>query len=58
MRFLASHFHNGSWYALQINADSLSDAQEICRRHSLRLDGEHKFTLRWPFGLIARKFFR
>ncbi len=58
MIFLASHYYNENWYSLKINADSWDDANEICKRHYLRLDGEHKFTLRWPLGFIAQMFVR
>jgi hypothetical protein len=58
MKFLARHYYKGAWYSLNFQADSWADAEEVCSRHSLTLDGEHKFTLVWPFTILARMILR
>lgn len=55
MSFLARYYHKGDWYGLKLKADNWGDAKDICKQHSLVLEGEHKFTLCWPFGLILEK---
>lgn len=48
IKFLASYFHRGSWWGVEIYALDWDDAEAICRKLSLRLDGEHKLTI--PVG--------
>lgn len=45
IKFLASYFHNGSWWGVEIYAVDWDDAETICRKLNLRLDGEHKFSV-------------
>jgi len=54
-KYLTRYFHKGHWYSITINANGWDDAEEICRRHVLKLDGEHMFTLRWPFGWLLSR---
>jgi hypothetical protein len=44
-KFLASYFHRGSWWCVEIFAVDWEDAETICRKLSLRLDGELKATV-------------
>ena len=53
MKFLVRYFNRGDWYSTKINAENWDDAEDICRRHSLQLDGEYKFTLYGIFGQIV-----
>lgn len=58
-RFLARYFHNGEWYGVDIYASSFSEAEIICKAHSLHLDGEHVVTISsvtgaWLPNLIIR----
>lgn len=47
-KFLASYFHRGSWWAVEFYAVDWDDAETICRKLSLRLDGEYKGAIRLP----------
>lgn len=44
-KFLASYYHRDSWWAVEIYAVDWDDAETICRKLSLRLDGEYKFSI-------------
>lgn len=44
-KFLASYYHNGSWWNLSFYATDWDDAETICRKLNLRLDGEHMMTI-------------
>lgn len=44
-KFLASYYHDGSWWCLDFYAAGFDDAETICRAHNLRLDGEHVITI-------------
>lgn len=50
-RFLAKYFHDGSWWALDIYAVDSADAEAICRKLNLQLEGEHVATIRVPSGM-------
>jgi hypothetical protein len=39
-KFLASYYHDGSWWTLEFFAADMADAEVICKAHSLQLDGE------------------
>lgn len=54
--YAARYYYNESWYGIKIHAKNWSDAEDICKRHNLQLDGEIKFTLPWPLGWIASLF--
>jgi hypothetical protein len=56
-KFLARYYHKGDWWCISFYAEDFSDAEDICRRHSLTLDGQHMFTLKWPWGRIAQFIF-
>ena len=58
-RFLASYYHDGSWWVVDIYAADFDDAEVICKAHNLRLDGEHVMTIpavggSWLANLIIR----
>lgn len=58
-RFLAEYFHDDAWWSVDIYAYGFSDAEIRCRKLSLRLLGEHQFTIpatggRWIPNLIIR----
>lgn len=44
-KFLASYYHNGSWWNLTFYAIDWEDADVITKKLNLRLDGEHMMTL-------------
>lgn len=44
-RFLAEYFHDGAWWGIDIYAYDFDDAETRCRKHSLKLLGEHKATI-------------
>lgn len=44
-KFLASYYHNGSWWNLSFHAIDWEDAETICRKLNLRLDGEHMMSI-------------
>jgi hypothetical protein len=52
-RFLVRYYNKGEWYGTSVYAEDVEDASQICKRHGLQLDGEHKFTICWPFGWIV-----
>lgn len=47
-KFLARYFHRGSWWVVEIYAVDWDDAETICRKLSLRLDGECKMKISIP----------
>lgn len=44
-KFLASYYHDGSWWCVDFYAADFDDAETICKAHNLRLDGEHVMTI-------------
>ena len=59
MKFCMRYYHNGYWYGGYIYADTFEDAQEICSKHSLQLDGLFitEFNNNW-FGRFRIRFLR
>ena len=58
-KFLASYYHDGSWWGIHFFAEDFDDAETICKAHNLRLDGEHIVTIpastgAWFPNLIIR----
>jgi len=44
-KFLASYYHDDSWWSIEFFAADSADAETICKAHNLRLDGEHVATI-------------
>lgn len=44
-KFLAQYFHDGSWWSVDIYAIDFADAEAICKKLNLQLDGEHIMTI-------------
>jgi hypothetical protein len=58
-KFLATYYHRGARFGLEFYAADFADAEEICKAHSLALDGEHVMTIptvsgTWFPNLIIR----
>lgn len=45
-KYLVRYYNKGEWYATYINADSWDEADNICRRHNLQLEGLYQFTVK------------
>lgn len=60
-QYCVSYYHNGSWWGLRLYAVDWADAEAICSKLSMRLDGEFVCEIperfvRWPWlaNLICR----
>lgn len=42
---MAKYYHDGSWWCVDIYANDFSDAEAICKKLNLQLDGEHIMTI-------------
>lgn len=58
-KFLATYYHDGDRYGVEIFAHDFYDAESICKAHNLVLDGEHMMSIpaavgSWLPNLIMR----
>jgi len=58
IKFLVRYYNNGKWYGTHIYATDWGNADSICKRHNLQLDGEHILTVSGIFGYILNFFIK